>query len=655
MLQELTIRNFALLEEVRLSFEQGLNVLTGETGAGKSIIIDAIGTVLGGRATTDVIRTGAERAIVEALFALPARGAEPLRALLDEHGLTDDDTAGSDGNDGDGTLILAREIGRSGRSVARVNGRAVPVSTLAQVGALLVDVHGQHEHLSLLRTGAQRDLLDRYGGLMGQRADVAALVRDLRAVRGELRAMQQDEREIARRIDLLSFQVEEIQQARLQPGEAEALEQERSRLANAGRLAELAATIYEALVGGTGGTGGAGDTPAAIDLLGAAGRGLAQLLRIDPQLAEQEAPLVEATAQVEELARVVRDYQDSIEFAPERQAQVEERLDVIRTLERKYGETIEEVLAFEARAGAELDGLVNRGAHTAQLEAKAVELERRIGAAAGALSLARSHVGDQLAVAVGQEMRALSLRGAFAVAVDQEALPGAGGEGLPVGGQRLRFDESGFDVVEFQFAPNPGEPAKSVARTASGGELSRILLALKAVLSAADRTPTLIFDEVDAGIGGRNGQVIGEKLAQIGRRHQVLCVTHLPQIAAFGDSHFFIAKHVDGGRTATTVTPLDDDGRARELAQMLGGVSPATLQQAGELTGHASQWKREFGAHDVDSAPAVAVAPAGAATATVVTADGTAGKPQSKKARPRKGRDVSQVQPLALGELQGVS
>ncbi|HET7767359.1 MAG TPA: DNA repair protein RecN, partial [Chloroflexota bacterium] len=576
MLRELTVRNFALLEEVDLRFEPGLNVLTGETGAGKSIIIDAIGTVLGGRASTEVVRTGAERATIQARFALEGEGAETVASLLRE--------AGVERNGADGEVTLSREIGRNGRSVARIEGRTVPVSTLAHVGGALVDIHGQHEHLSLLRPGAQRDLLDHHGGLVGQRQEVAALVRELRRVRADLRTMQQDEREIARRIDLLSYQVEEIQQAKLRPGEDTALEQERTRLANASRLAELAGAIHDALAGGAGSAGGAGDTPGAIDLLGQAERSLTQLLRIDPQLGDREALLIEATAQIEELAQTVRAYQESIEFAPERLAEVEERLDLLHTLQRKYGETIDDVLRFAEAAGVELEGLVNREQRTVELEGQAAQLEAKIGTTAQALSAARLAAGERLAKDVAAEMAALSLKGAFYVMVEHEPST----DGVPVGDERLRFDDTGIDTVDFRFAPNPGEPAKSVARTASGGELSRILLALKAVLSAADRTPTLIFDEVDAGIGGRNGQVVGQKLAQIGRRHQVLCVTHLPQIAAFGDAHFFIAKRVSGGRTVTTVTALDAGGRDKELAQMLGGVSGATLAQARELT-HAAQ------------------------------------------------------------------
>jgi DNA repair protein RecN (Recombination protein N) len=588
MLQELTIRNFALLEEVHLTFGPGLNVLTGETGAGKSIIIDAIGTVLGGRTTNDVVRTGTDRATVEAIFELTGDGAprESLRASLDDAGLLDDDSADQ--------LILAREVRRDGRSVARINGRAVPASVLAQIGAGLIDIHGQHEHLSLLRPEAQRDLLDHFGGLVPQRSALAASVHELRAVRAQLRAIQQDEREVARRIDLLSFQVEEIQNAKLSPGEDDALEQERNLLVNAERLAELASTIYERLAGG------GGDEPAALDLLGGAARDLAHLTRIDPQMAAQEQLLVEASAQVEELARAFRAYREGIEFSPERLEEVNERLDQIRTLQRKYGETIEDVLAFGARVAAELDALVNREARTAELEDRAGRLEHEIGKAAGALSAARAAAGERLASAVGEELRALSLGGEFLVSLMRELDAG----GVPVDGERLRFDESGVDIVEFRFAPNPGEPAKPVARTASGGELSRILLALKAVLSAADRTPTLIFDEVDTGIGGRSGGILGEKLAHLARRHQVLCVTHLPQIAAYGDSHFYISKHVRDGRTLTTVSPLDQEARAHELAQMLGGLTAHTLEQGRALQASAANWKA--------GAPAVTVASVGA-------------------------------------------
>lgn len=643
MLQELTVRNFALLEEVQLAFSPGLNVLTGETGAGKSIIIDAIGTVLGGRAATDVIRTGAERASLEAIFSVPSSrvDAAPVRELLATLGL--DEPGEADESD-TGTLILSRELSRNGRSVARVNGRAVPVSTLAQVGAHLLDFHGQHEHLSLLRPGAQRDLLDRFGGLFGHREAVAALVKELRAVRHELASLQQDEREVARRIDLLSFQVEEIHNARLRPGEDEALAHERTLLANASRLAELATSIDERLAGG------AGETPSALELLGSAARDLSSLVRIDPQVAAHEQLLAEASAQVEEIGRALRAYREAIEFAPDRLEEVVERREVIRNLQRKYGETIEEVLAFGERAGDELDVLANREARSAALAERAALVEGRIATAAAALSAARRAAGDRLSAAMAAELRALSLRGHFAVALLQEPdfngislLPppptpsgessgaerGSGGSAA-AGDLRVKFDETGIDTVEFRFAPNPGEPAKSVARTASGGELSRVLLALKSVLSAADRTPTLIFDEIDAGIGGRNGQVLGEKLAQLGGRHQVLCVTHLPQIAAYGDTHFYIAKQVRGGRTVTTVSPLAAEAIVDELAQMLGGATSTTREQARELHARAAQRKQQLSAEE--SEPRHHTAPAAEQSVTQHTLPAKPGRARRKRA-----------------------
>ncbi|MDQ3699953.1 MAG: hypothetical protein M3442_03420, partial [Chloroflexota bacterium] len=324
-----------------------------------------------------------------------------------------------------------------------------------------------------------------------------------------------------------------------------------------------------------------------LDLLGRAARDLTQLTRIDAEMAPQEQLLAEAVAQVEEVDSALRAYGEAIEFAPERLQEVDDRLDLIRNLCRKYGATIEEVLAFGERAGVELDGLVNREARAAALEGKVSALEGQIGVAAAALSRARAAAGNRLAAAVAKELQALALRGAFEVALLRR--PDA--DGVPMDGQRVACDETGIEEVEFRFAPNAGEPAKPVARTASGGELSRILLGLKTVLSAVDRMPTLIFDEIDTGIGGRSGQVLGEKLSHLAGQHQVLCVTHLPQIAAYGDRHFYIAKAERAGRTVTTVTPLEAEMRAQELAQMLGGVTPATLEQAGELRARADRWK----------------------------------------------------------------
>ena len=598
MLRELTIRNFALLEIAHLHFGTGLTVLTGETGAGKSIVIDAIGCVLGGRTSAEVVRAGADRATVEAIFDLDVETADAVRTTLDGLGMADliDGDEGGDTSEGGGgrgaaALALSREIGRNGRSVARLNGRAVPASTLAQVGAHLIDIHGQHDHLSLLRADAQRDLLDRFGVLVDARRALADRWRALGAASRARRAMRADAREVARRIEMLGYQVEEIVQADLTEGEDEALQRERVRLANAGRLAELGGAVLGRLAAGS----DDGATPAR-DLVALAARDLDALARVDPDLAATATSVAEAATLLDDAIRTMADYVDAIEFNPARQAEVERRLDLLAALKHKYGATVADVLAYEERARAELEDLATRDARGQALDAQVDALTVAVGAEAEALSTARTAAGDQLADAIAVELRALSLKGAFEAVLTRTPDP----DGVPASpdGARWRCDETGIDTVAFHFAPNPGEPSRPVARTASGGELSRILLALKAVLSRVDRTPTLIFDEVDTGVGGRNAQVLGEKLAGLGDRHQVFCVTHLPQVAAYGDGHVFLAKHVSDGRTTTEVSHLDPHGRVTELAQMLGGATTATLAQARELLDRAGAWKRA--ARDAD-------------------------------------------------------
>lgn len=616
MLQELGIRNFALLEDVRVPFGPGFNVLTGETGAGKSILIDAIGRVLGGRASPEDIRTGAEHARIEAVFDLPQRATAPaLHALLEEIGLLGS-AAGEAERDAE-ALILSRDLSRTGRSIARINGRAVPVTVQAQVGQHLVDVHGQHEHFSLLRPEVQLDLLDRFGGLLPLRDQVAAVVRELRSGRSVLKQLRVDERELARRVDLLHFQVEEIRAARLQPGEDAELDRERLLLMNAERLAQLSGQLYALLAGGS------DEQRSALDLLGMAARELASLAQIDAVATEQERALAEAVAQVEEVARYFRAYLEGVEFDPQRLAAIEDRVDLLRNLKRKYGDTLAAVVAFGEQAAAELEQLANREQRAAELEAREVELVAEAAGRATQLSLARRAAGDRLATLVQRQLADLNLKAAFEVALlqvpDSDGLPlteqchgstlmGAkvqppapsaqhgspnAGATAPYHGTTartapgVRFDESGIDQVEFRIAPNPGEPLKPVARIASGGELSRILLALKSILSDVDYAPTLIFDEIDVGIGGRGAEVVAEKLYRIAARHQVLCVTHLPQIAAFGDRHYFIAKQERDGRTVTEVRPLSDPERVEELAQMLGGSTMAALSRANELLSRA--------------------------------------------------------------------
>jgi DNA repair protein RecN (Recombination protein N) len=455
------------------------------------------------------------------------------------------------------------------------------LGALESIGQLLVDIHGQTEHLSLLRVREHVDFLDRYGALWPLRQEVADLVHELRQVRQELGALMRDERELARRADLLTYQIEEIVAANLRDDEEKELNEERTRLANAEQLMELANDAYRALYVGEGGQF------SAIDLLGQVAHSLTGLEKIDPSLQEQRQVAEEASYQLEDLARSLRAYRDSIEFNPARLSQVEERLDLIYSLKRKYGDSIAEILAFGEAAQRELDGITHSEERVEELRAHEAELLQQIGALAAQLSAQRRATGEQLGKAIEAELKDLGMEGArFGVAIEQREAE----DGAWVGDQRYAFDATGIDRVEFLIAPNVGEPLKSLARIASGGETSRLMLALKTVLTAADHTPTLIFDEIDAGIGGRAGGVVGNKLWSLTAEaspgvagHQVLCVTHLPQLAGYGDVHFRVDKGVVGERTVTTVQQLAEEERVEELASMLGTATRLTRRSAQEL------------------------------------------------------------------------
>lgn len=575
MLHELSISNFAIIDQVRLTFAPGMNVFTGETGAGKSIIIDAVSALLGGRLSGEtVIRTGAERAIVEGIFALTPAEAGLLRPALEELGL----------DEGDGELILSRELTRSGRNICRVNGRAVTVAALEQLGQRLVDIHGQGEHLSLLRVREHLGYLDRYAGLGEERARLAETVGELRRVRQALQECLRDERELARRMDLLQFQVAEIESARLDPAEEEQLLQQRLRLANAERLQELANSGYALL------NGGEQQRRAVLDLLGAAVHDLTQLEKLDPAVAPHRQAVEDALYQLEDVARALRVYRDSIEYSPARLEQVEERLSLIQGLKRKYGETVAEVLRFGESARAELEAISHNEERVAELRAQEEALLKQAGEQAAHLSAARRNAAARLERAVEEQLAELKMEGArFIVAIDRTEDPA----GPEIDGKRWALDPTGVDRVEFLIAPNPGEPPKPLAKIASGGEASRLMLALKTVLSQADSVPTLIFDEIDAGISGRVGTLVGRKLWSLARTHQVLCVTHLPQIASLADCHLNVCKKVAGERTVTEVRALDEGERARELANLLGGDSTgASLLNAQELLAQGQEWKQ---------------------------------------------------------------
>lgn len=579
MLAELTIVDFAIIDRVQLQLALGFSVLTGETGAGKSIIVDALSQLLGSRADTTLIRAGADRARIEGIFALEEAQRRALRPLLQEYGLADEDESLD-------TLILVRELHSVGRSTGRVNGRAVTMGVLREIGERLVDIHGQSEHLSLKRVKEHVDILDRYAGLEAEREAVRQAVTELREVRRELRKLRRDERELAQRADLLTFQVKEIAEAELEPGEEEALTTERSRLANAEKLMVDANAAYEALYRGS------GRGASVVDQLGEVAQLLSDLERIDPSLSDLRQQAESLSYSAEDLARAVRAYRDEIEYNPTRQQEVEERLELIAHLKRKYGDSIEEILVFGEQAAQELEQITHSEERIEELEAEEERALQRLGELVTDLSVKRREAATQLASTIEHELDELHMAEAEFV-VHLERVEDE--HGVSVNGTRYAFDATGIDRVEFLISPNVGEPPRPLSKIASGGETSRLMLALKSTLAATDATPTLIFDEIDVGIGGRVGEIVGRKLWGLTvhgtPEHQVVCVTHLPQIAAFADTHFQISKAVDGQRTVTRARRLEDEERIEELSQMLGSTTDVTRQKARELLSETESWK----------------------------------------------------------------
>lgn len=576
MLVELTISDFAIIDELTLKFVPGFNVLTGETGAGKSIIIDAVTTLLGGRADTNLVRTGSSRARIEGTFRL----AQDLRALIDP--ILEREGLDSDQPD---LLLLGREIRDNGRSFCRVNGSTVNLTILEEVAQPLVDIHGQSEHLSLLKVRQHQRFLDRYAGLDTQRNSLAQEVRRLRQIRQELTALRQDQQRLARRLDQLTFQVEEIQVANLQPGEEAELNLERNRLANAEQLSQLTAELYRLLLEGDGET----RSPAA-DLLGEAARLMGSLVKLDETWTEPRQLLENLLYQLEDFGRTVRDYSESIDFNPARLQEVEERLGLIFNLKRKYGNSIEEIIVFGQKAQAELETLSHSEERIEELQELEESQRHTVGQLALTLSQARRQASQTLAEGVITQLADLGMAQAdFVVELQWSDDPAGVYVDTEAGRRLLACDERGIDRIEFLIAPNPGEALKPLVKVASGGETSRIMLALKTVLASADETPTLIFDEIDQGIGGRVGGIVGRKLGELAHQggHQVLCVTHLPQIAGYGDAHYHVAKRVVDNRTLTGVRTLSGDERVEELATMLGAPSASTRQSAREILAQA--------------------------------------------------------------------
>jgi DNA repair protein RecN (Recombination protein N) len=564
MLTELHIENFAIIQKLDVNFTPGLITFTGETGAGKSIILDAIMAVIGGRADATSVRSGADRALVEATFKLPEGSRQAITAILEREDLLDDPNY----------LTLGRELRREGRSTGRINGRAASIPLMREVGSYLVDIHGQSEHLSLLNVRSHLGLLDRFAKDDTLLAGYRKVYHELQTLRRELTSLRQMEQDAMRRTDLLNFQVQEIESAHLEADEEEALRQERSRLANAENLSTLAQQALTLLEEST------PETPALSDQVGQLDQALISLSKIDSSQASLTSEAETLADGIADLTRSLQGYLEKIEYNPRRLEQVEDRLALISNLKRKYGSSVDAILAFAVESRKQLETIAHASERIEELEQQESIMLASITAQAQALSVQRMQAAEALGKAVEAELGDLNMAGAR-FSVDIRFQPDPGGLALE-NGQQVAFDENGVDQVEFLIAPNPGEGLKPLVKIASGGETSRLMLALKNVLVEADVIPTLIFDEIDQGIGGRVGFTVGEKLWRLGRKHQVLCVTHLPQLAAFGDSHFRVQKQVIDGRTITQVDALDDRARLEELALMLGGASDANRNAAQE-------------------------------------------------------------------------
>jgi len=562
MLRELSIRNLAVVEEAMVPFAAGLNVLTGETGAGKSIVVDALLLITGARAQLDWIRTGADTALVEAVFEIDPAG--PVAALLDEAGH----------HPGDGQLVVKRELARSGRHRAFVNDGAATVGLLERLGELLVELHGQHEHQRLMEPARQLLLLDRFAEADDRRERVATLVHRWEEARAALDRLRGEMREGARQEDLYRFQLSEIDDLRLRDGEEDELRAERSRLQHAERivagLQETVGLLYE-------------EPQSATARLTRAAALLRDLSRYEPDAAASIEALEGAQAYLEDVVGRARALRDRAVFDPERLEQIDARLDAIVKLKRKYGDSVAAILAHRQDVATALDRITRHDAIAEEMERAVADAAAAAGTEAAALSAARARAAERLERLVQKEIRGLGMEhGRFRVALRRE--PAAAGE-LAAGPEGWRVGPRGAESVELLLSANPGEDLRPLAKVVSGGELSRVMLAAKTVLAAADDVPVLVFDEVDAGIGGRVADVVGQKLAASAAGRQVLCVTHLAPIAAYAGQHLLVEKRVARGATRTTVTRLPAAARVDELARMLGGerVTEASRRHAREL------------------------------------------------------------------------
>lgn len=566
MLKSLTVWNFALLEHVQVEFQSGLNILTGETGAGKSILIDSLGAVLGARMSADMVRSGCDWLRVEAVFSLEDESLG-LHELLTQQAIDDSDKE----------LIITRQLTRAGRSTALVNGCHVTLAILRQIGAYLVDIHGQNENLALLKEENQFHLLDGYDPDVAEAlAAYTCAYREWREKKKAYDEKQQASREYAQRLDMLHWQDKEISEANLKAGEDEALEAEIRKLSHAEKIVGSIEESYELLEGGGG--SGLGVLPA----LSQVKKDLEDISRFDDALANAQKMVEEAYISLQEASYELRDYGESVEFSPARLDQLQSRMDVIYRLCKKYGATLGDVLAHQEKVERELSEIENYDEDIAALEKEIAALEKELGKKAAALTELRRAAAKDLSSAIEEQLFALGMpKAQLAIRVEPAA----------------DYGPRGRDEVAMFFSANPGEAEKPLQRVASGGELSRIALAIKTVASSRDSSvPSMVFDEIDTGIGGRTAQMVAERIALVAQYKQVLCITHLPQIACMADAHLYISKRTEEGTTATQIRPLSERERISEIARMASGadMTTASLDNAREMVSHAKMKKDAF-------------------------------------------------------------
>jgi DNA repair protein RecN (Recombination protein N) len=579
LLQELHVKNLGIIEDIHWKPDAGMNVITGETGAGKSLIIDAVEILLNGSAGEDVVRHGCSEALIEGVFNLPSEERySSLKTLLDEKGLSPEED----------TLIISYEIKRSKAGQVRINSRTVTKTILRQVGRLLIDIHGQSQHLSLLDEGSHLAFLDGFARINPLKSDFAAHVARLKELESELTSLKSREQETLRQQEFLRYQIEEIRKADLREGEDEELEKERHIISHSAKLKEQAVQIYQTLSQ----SDSSGYAPSVVSGLHQAVQFLRKLNELDNSLNPQLDYLEKAFYGIEETARDIYTYAEKMDYDPHQLEEVESRLELIRNLKRKFGKSLTEIIEYRDQSQKDLELLDGSQDRQLELRSAIASANAASGKLGSDLSKARRQAALNLSESVKKELADLEMgQMDFCVSVTQSISE----RGIPdQEGNLYAFNNDGIDKVEFLVSTNPGEPLKSLAKIASTGEISRFTLALKGALAEADQIPVLIFDEIDIGVGGRSGEIVGRKLWGLARHHQVVCVTHLPQIAAYADAHYFVQKQTSGERTVSALENLNGENRLKETALMLAGAeySAAALKNARELLNHASDWKK---------------------------------------------------------------